>query len=180
MKVYLLLLAILMAILSNVQAHNYPMFKQCDSRWRNDMINTKTICRVGCLMSSVSMGLNGYNIPVNGTADANPGTLNNFLRHHHGYVGNSLIYAAVTKINPSRIKFPSDGMRRSNNINCTDLKRFLDNGRVLIANVHNGRHWVLATGTSNDCSTVYVNDPGYHVNSYSNSEIGQWRIYDMH
>ena len=33
-------------------------FLQCDGRWKNNLIATKTICAVGCLMSSVSMALN--------------------------------------------------------------------------------------------------------------------------
>jgi hypothetical protein len=39
----------------------YPMFKQCDTAWKNDQLGTSsnTICSAGCLMSSASMGLAG-------------------------------------------------------------------------------------------------------------------------
>lgn len=40
---------------------------------------------------------------------------------------------------------------------------------VVILNVHNGGHWVLATSMSG--STIYVNDPGYSTTSYTLSEI---------
>ena len=34
-----------------------------------------------------------------------------------------------------------------------------------MCNVHNGGHWVLATGYNGD--TILVNDPGYSTSSYS-------------
>lgn len=47
------------------------------------MIDT-TICRVGCLISSVSMAFNYYNITVNGQS-IDPGVLNVWLRDNNGY-----------------------------------------------------------------------------------------------
>ena len=29
----------------------YPLYHQCDDNWGSDMMVTKTICQVGCLMS---------------------------------------------------------------------------------------------------------------------------------
>ena len=36
-----------------------PLYKQCDARWGSNIIGSgpDTICRVGCLMSSVAMAL---------------------------------------------------------------------------------------------------------------------------
>jgi len=31
----------------------YPLFKQCNSSWGSDIMERETICKVGCLMSSV-------------------------------------------------------------------------------------------------------------------------------
>ncbi len=33
----------------------FPLFKQCDQPWANDIMDTKTICSVGCLMTSTVM-----------------------------------------------------------------------------------------------------------------------------
>ena len=41
--------------------------------------NNKTICQVGCLMTSISMALNGWNITI-GSKKSNPETLNEWLR----------------------------------------------------------------------------------------------------
>lgn len=45
---------------------------------------TETICAVGCLMSSVSMSLNGKNILINGQT-SDPGVLNHWLQKNQGY-----------------------------------------------------------------------------------------------
>ena len=58
---------------------------------------------------------------------------------------------------------------------------FLERGRVVIANVNNGGHFVLLTGYSkSDNDTFAVNDPGYNRDyySYSNDVVG-YRIFDM-
>jgi hypothetical protein len=61
----------------------------------------------------------------------------------------------------------------------SQIKSNLDAGRVVILNVHNGGHWVLAYGYNGD--TIMVNDPGYNVASYTLSQIvdGQNGIYTV-
>jgi len=44
---------------SPVIPFTYPLYKQCDSRWGNQLMQTQTICAVGCLMSSTSMAIAG-------------------------------------------------------------------------------------------------------------------------
>ena len=51
------------------------------------VIEKETICKVGCLLSSISMGLNYYRVQVN-NEDVNPGTLNLWLRQNGGYTPN--------------------------------------------------------------------------------------------
>jgi len=65
---------------------NYPLQSQFDPKWCNDLMNTKTIHQVGCLMSSTSMAINGCGITINGAAST-PQTLNNWLKAHGGYDG---------------------------------------------------------------------------------------------
>ena len=82
----ILVLALLCLTLT---AGAYPLYKQCDSRWKNDKMGTssKTICQVGCLMSSVSMTIPGQN----------PKTLNHWLTNNHGYVsGDLFVWASVS------------------------------------------------------------------------------------
>ena len=71
-------------------AASYPLYKQCDSRWANDKLGSSTtICKSGCLMSSVAMFMNnGYT----------PGTLNKYMNEHGGYSGNLWIWAKAPGI----------------------------------------------------------------------------------
>ena len=48
-------------------------------------------------------------------------------------------------------------------------------GKVVILNVHNGRHWVLTTGISGN--TFHVHDPGFNTGSYPASQVVRAGIY---
>ena len=86
---------ILLSIFGSVGAVNitipyeFPLFGQCDEKWADDMMGNKTICDVGCLMSSTAMALVGCDIPIiDGERKdivSTPKTLNQWLRHNDGY-----------------------------------------------------------------------------------------------
>ncbi len=62
------------------------------------VIEKDTICKVGCLLSSISMGLRHYQVKVDGK-DVNPGTLNMWLRQNGGYLSNDeLIETTLEKL----------------------------------------------------------------------------------
>ncbi|KJE95642.1 hypothetical protein, variant [Capsaspora owczarzaki ATCC 30864] len=157
----------------------YPLFKQCDPAWGDDLIDTETICQVGCLMSSISMAIHGWQIKINGTS-SNPQSLNNFLRANNGYIGDDLDESAVPKINPVDISWPADGMHPTNDLSFGTIASYLEMGRVVIANVLHGRHFVLVTAASNNNDTLFVNDPGFNTTYYSYSaDVVGWRLFDM-
>ena len=65
-SVLVCLIIVLISVVNNAAADGnftipfvYPLFKQCTDAWGTDLMTTKTICSVGCLMSSTSMGLSG-------------------------------------------------------------------------------------------------------------------------
>lgn len=160
---------------------SFPLFKQCDERWGDDLMETETVCQVGCLMSSISMALNGTGIAINGNA-TNPGSLNEWLRENGGYDdANDLKESVVPLIDPERIVWPDDGMHAEKDLSFQDLQQYLAMGRVLIVNVMEGRHFVLMTGVDDqDGDTLFVNDPGFNVGAYSYADdaVG-FRIFDM-
>ena len=161
----------------------YPLFKQCVSDggpWGDDIMVTKTICQVGCLMSSVSMALNGTGIPINTTTPSDPGTLNAWLRANGGYDNsNDLIETKVPEISPDRIAWPDDGMHKANDLSIAEVRDFLDEGRIVILNVMNGEHFVLCVGVDADSSLYLVNDSGFTRGNYSYGEVVGYRIFDM-
>jgi hypothetical protein len=149
----ILAIAVILVIAS---CRTYPLYKQCDSKWGNDQLGTSsnTICKAGCLMSSVSMALSGIG------KNYNPGTLNTWLKGHGGYVsGDLFVWGSVNSL----------GLSYVGKVANANIASSLSAGEIVILNVHNGGHWVLATSMSG--STISVNDPGYSTTSYTLSEI---------
>ena len=142
-------------------------------------MGNKTICAVGCLMSSTSMGIAGAGISIEGS-DSNPGSLNSWLKANGGYQNNNLIETVVPNIDPSRIFWPADAMHKTNDLPYDTVAQFIRDGRIVIGNVMNGGHFVLLVGYSTDGDTLMVNDSGFNTESYSYSrDIVGYRIFDM-
>ena len=65
----------------------------------------QTICQVGCLLSSIAMALNHYNISIDGRP-ADPDTLNQWLRHNGGYLFNDeLIEEKIEDISEGHVRY---------------------------------------------------------------------------
>jgi len=176
----LLLLFVAVAAASSTTAPDFPLLPQCGENWSSDLMVTKTICEVGCLMTSVSEGLNGYNITIEGAA-ADPGTLNAWLRDNNGYDdSNDLYEAVVQEIDPEHIVWPSDGMHKDKDISFETVGEYISSGRVVISNVLNGSHFVLTVGQGDDGDTLIVRDSGFDRTEYSYAQdVVGFRIYDM-
>ena len=163
--------------------YHYPLFKQCNSSWGNDVMVTTTICKVGCLMSSTSMALAGNGILIDDSIPANPGSLNSWLRKNDGYdKSNDFEENVLPNVTSSgKVIWPKDGMHRSNDLQLETVQLYLEQGRVMIANVLNGSHFVLVVGWVDEYpDLMLVNDPGFERTNYSYSQdIVGWRIFDM-
>ncbi len=106
-------------------------------------------------MSSAAMALSGTG------STQNPSTLNTWLKGHGGYVSDDLfVWASIN----------SFGVAFSGFIKRAQVEENLNRGNIVILNVHNGGHWVLATSMLNS-NTVAVNDPGYSTTSYGLTEV---------
>lgn len=148
MKKIILVTLLIVVVLSR----SYPMYKQCDSSWAKEQLGTSsnTICSAGCLMSSAAMALSGTGHSYN------PSSLNAWLKGHGGYVsGDLFVWASINQL----------GLSFEGKVPNSQIKSKLDQGKVVICNVHNGGHWVLAHSYNGD--NIMVNDPGYNVSSYS-------------
>ena len=159
---------LLLAVIGSAFSRSYPLFKQCDSRWGGDSLgSSSTICKVGCLMSSVSMALAGCGKTVGGSP-ANPKTLNSWLKGHGGYSGNLFNWGSVSSL----------GLKYQGKISgASTIKSAISANKIVILNVNNGGHWVLATGSS--ASDFQVNDPGFSRTSYPNSGVSQAAVFTV-
>ena len=148
-----------------------PHMFQVDPRWANEYLgNSKTtIGKAGCAMSSVSAMLAAKGVKINGQ-DANPHTLNQYLKSNGGYSGALINWGAVKGLG-----FNYQGQITNKNQMVNDLK----SGKNLILNVQNGGHWVLATGVTEKGFTVM--NPGRSSpndrNFYSFGEVVRASVY---
>ncbi len=83
------------------------------------------------------------------------------------------------------VLWPADGMHTQNDLAYTTVAAYLLQGRVVIANVMHGRHFVLVTGFAAPTAAgagdaLFVNDSGFNRTQYSySSDVVGWRIFDM-
>jgi len=151
----------------NGTGESWKLFKQCDSRWAPNRLGTcsETICQAGCAMSCVAMILatKGVNI--------DPGVLNSWLRSHGGYVsGCDIIWSKANEF--GKVAFIGQSRQPYAAI-CDGISK----GYAYIANVMNGRHWVLLSACEAN-ESFEVNDPGFSRSSYTYGEVGLVSIYN--
>ena len=91
----------------------------------------------------------------------NPSTLNTWLKGHGGYTtnGEKFFEGSVTPL----------GLKCAAKISNRNIASSLAAGNVVILNVLNGDHWVLATSMDGD--SINVNDPAYSTTSYKLSDV---------
>jgi len=96
--------------------------------------------------------------------------LNKWLTQNGGYVSGDLFVWA--SINPFGLTFQGK-------VGNSEIKYNLDRGNVVLSNVHNGKHWVIAYGYNGD--NILINDPNYTTPPYTLSEIvdGQNGVYSV-
>ncbi|KAM9968152.1 hypothetical protein ACTFIW_002588 [Dictyostelium discoideum] len=180
MKLLLLLVSIILSIsLASsivVIPYSYPLYKQCDSRWGGNEIINQTICDVGCLMSSCSMAIAGRGITLNNVVST-PGSLNSWLQANNGYVGDDLLEeTALTGVSPS-IQWV--GSYSATDFSMDQVVDMINKQTIVIINVLQGAHFVLAVGYDQSNSLFYVNDPGFDTLTYTYADVVGYRIFNM-
>jgi hypothetical protein len=151
----------------NSTSYGWTEYKQCDSQWGSQELGTcggTTICSAGCAMSSVAMI-----IATKGGA-YNPGNLDSWLTQNGGYSGGCNInWASVDALGYTTFVGKQDPTEQ-------EICNGLAAGHGLVANVHNGGHWVLLTACLGG-DVFAVNDPGYSTTSYKHSDIVDLAVY---
>ena len=145
-----------------------PVYKQCDPAWGSKKLgSTGTICKIGCLMTSVASGMAGAGKTINGTRTT-PDTLNTFLLNNKGYVGNLFSWGAISQF----------GLKYEGQVSDTaTIKKAVCDNKVVVINVKAGGHWVLVNGHTD--STFIVNDSLYNKTTYGFEEASRAGIYKI-
>lgn len=141
----------------------YGKYKQFDPRWKEDKIKDKTLGKVGCAITSVANGLISLGI------DTNPKKLNQTLKNDGCYQGNCIIWGGVQK----RHNVAHEGQTYDIN----KIKQSIRDGKMVVACVKGGNHWVLATGY--DEGGIFSSDPGtsHGDGYYKKEQVSRAQIY---
>ena len=135
-----------------------PLYKQNDSRWGGTYIGTKTIGKVGCIITSLAMA---YSYNTHSTVY--PNTMKNRLK----FSNNSIYWSSVTS---SGFSYYNYGGKTINQSIMSNIYSKLKAGRPVVIwckNSSGNAHAVTVTGytgnnTSNfTASDFRINDPAY-------------------
>jgi hypothetical protein len=120
---------------------------------------------------------------------ATPQTLNFWLRNQNstarpGYLSVDILDTPILTALSSRLVLGADYMHRTNDLAPSDVVSLLQAGKIVVANVLKGAHFVLVTGYPGvgpyTNSTAWsVNDPASFALSYAHSTVAGWRIFTI-
>lgn len=142
---------------------NVGSLKQKDPRWANVYVYNKTIGKIGCLITSLTMKYNYQN-----KTNITPATMKNKLKFQNKT--NNLLWSSVTSLGYTT----NFAYNRLNNASMGVIYTQLKNGKPVIvgAKKKNGdQHWIVVKGYNGSTSGNYsvvnfsINDPDY---SYTN------------
>lgn len=137
-------------------------WKQTDSRWGSQLIGSKTIAQVGCMVTATAIQIarSGTELQV---SDFNPGVFVSTVKSNGGFSGNNFNVDASTwaSIAPN---FKLGGMVEfsasdSKTTKLNKMASLISQGYYVIARVyHPGQHWVAVTDVKN--GQAVMADPG--------------------
>lgn len=171
---------VLSAVPTDARRIIYPLMKQCDPRWGNNMMGTpgngeqNTICNEGCAMTSTTMAFAGLGVKGSDGKPINPGELNTWLQANGGY------YCAAGDCNnlnltaPERFSPVLAIIGETQKPSYEEIAQDIVAGSIAhVAHVRDNSHFVLLTAhvTLNGVRGFHVNDPYYNVSFYPYANI---------
>lgn len=137
-------------------------WKQCDPRWGNMYVGSKTICSIGCALTSISIQLARSSVQLNVSGEFNPGT---FMQTHksNGGFSDNIITWNVSRIAPNFKLIASHEVlfgTKENKIKT--LKKYAADGEYIVLGVRHGvgqdiGHYVAYNDSSSD--EIFIFDP---------------------
>ena len=166
-KTFLLVVAALLC-LNSILAFSPPQYNQGDSAWGSDTLGfgPDTIASAGCLMTSVTSMIAGEGITVDGSIPT-PDIMNNWLINNGGFAdGDLFVWSSIAPLG-----FNFQGFISSQG----DIDNAFNQGELVILNVMNGGHYVLAIDDNG--SGYDVMDPAGFKPVYGYDEVVQAGVY---
>lgn len=137
-------------------------WKQCDSRWGNMYVGSKTICSIGCALTSISIQLARSGVQLNVSGEFNPGT---FMQTHksNGGFSDNIITWNVSRIAPNfKLIASHEALFGTKENKIKTLKKYAANGEYIVLGVRHGvgqdiGHYVAYNDSSSD--EIFIFDP---------------------
>lgn len=137
-------------------------WKQCDPRWGNMYVGSKTICSIGCALTSVSIQLARSGVPLNVSGEFNPGT---FMQTHksNGGFSDNIITWNVSRIAPNfKLIASHETLFGTKENKIKTLKKYAADGEYIVLGVRHGvgqdiGHYVAYNDSSSD--EIFIYDP---------------------
>lgn len=137
-------------------------WKQCDPRWGNMYVGSKTICRIGCALTSVSIQLARSGVQLNVSGEFNPGTFMQTHKSNGGFIDNTITWN-VSRIAPNfKLIASHEALYGTKENKINTLKKYAADGEYIVLGVRHGigqdiGHYVAYNDSSTD--EIIVFDP---------------------
>lgn len=137
-------------------------WKQCDPRWGNMYVGSKTICSIGCALTSISIQLARSGVQLNVSGEFNPGT---FMQTHksNGGFSDNIITWNVSRIAPNfKLIASHEALFGTKENKIKTLKKYAADGEYIVLGVRHGvgqdiGHYVAYNDSSSD--EIFTFDP---------------------
>ena len=136
----------------------YATWKQYDQRWADVRLGSKTVRRIGCLATSVSILIAKSGVPTVLGDNFNPGTFVEYLSNNGGFSGGDFLWYSVKKVAPGfefvdRVK--TYGYSDQQRIDL--IKNLLSQGYYVViqVSVTNPQHWVAVNNVVGNQVNIY-------------------------
>ncbi len=153
---------------SGSQGPAVPSFGQQWQPWgpTNLGTSTSTIASQGCAMTAATMLLASYGL------NATPGTLNQWLTNHSGYVDQDLlVWGAVAQFAQAQGVSVAYAGWQSDSLSAIDSSLAQGNPVIAQVTLDGSMHFVLITGLGPD-GTLWINDPWFGDHTTFQSRYG--------
>lgn len=137
-------------------------WKQCDPMWGNMYVGSKTICSIGCALTSISIQLARSGVQLNVSGEFNPGT---FMQTHksNGGFSDNIITWNVSRIAPNfKLIASHEALFGTKENKIKTLKKYAADGEYIVLGVRHGvgqdiGHYVAYNDSSSD--EIFIFDP---------------------
>lgn len=138
---------------------DFTSWKQCDDTWGSVKLGNSdsTICRAGCLATSVAIQLAKSGVTTN-LSDLNPGTFVQALSQSNGFSGAEFTWNISSVTSNFVLVEKNYTLTGTKSEKANQLKNLLDSGYYVVIRAKENQHWVALDRVEGE--TVYIHDPG--------------------